>query len=1101
MPMAFLSSLSWIGYGCLLLMLLGMGTGCSPQAPADKVDPKIAEAWLATAELYLAQPNKVRAGDRRHQGDQGNQPPPKINFKDLLAALPPVEHWPEIELRLRQRMNTAATTKEQNQHGALLALFLVLKSHDPAVMQALQDLVKEVKVLAQQKSTESPDNSGRENSSDHLLISQWDTMGSQTIDRLKRLDPAKMFQAFETELESLESELVPKTASEEEAEIIKIMGGKEPYQQLQAFRADMIKYYKKVSDLNNQSGLARKKRAEMMEKISQEFQQRHAPFLEKYSHVFNNSMIMSFFRTDTSAPEKFYIQTLLVPDLVTIIGAEKAESYLRRALKTRSSLSIGRGEETMKLARKLALEMIEELCCAQWNLCQAVEARSLFEACLKKFPQTVIDSAEFRSLNDSRSYYAVALIIKGQSSQALAQIKLLRQNLGDTGKVSLPHNLGDSLRRAGYAEPLWKFLTELLQLYPEANVWSDYLEAAADAGKQKETLALAIQLAARPKLSPEARVAAERRLADAYLASDQLPAAFPLLSKISSDKSGTEKIRTERFETALLWGKVSYLSENAGQFEQANKAAHLQWSLLQSGAPHQVARDAKKFAAQLIAVNRPAEAEAVLRETLVKKVIKPEATAESNQRNKWQERYNKYQLAQTQSQLLEVLADVLVRQNKEAEVIKLLDESPLWGARDLAEVRVEDRLKDRIPPLGVSVAQALLKADRQPEALQVLKTTMIDSPGHDAAYALWIPLAGEEAGDFLNQLYAMDQYEERPLIWKAQWLYNQGKYEEAEKVTKAAIAVDPSDGEQGPDRRMQVYTLMGAIQGKLGRADQADFFGKVVQAIRLSERADAIYDAGMYLRAINLYQESLNFFRDAYCIQSRLALRLTKEGRFTEAEAHYQKAFELMPDSFGRVESHCFGCEGAFEGKQAQGIAERVFTQLIQTQATKPQVHYLMGYLREQQKRHAEALTFYQEAVRLDPEYLNAWKKILGLDDELELGGNQRDEINLKLISLDPRLKHTQASLEKALDIPRLWSALTAAQAKVKTLNRPTNLYALTRSAEIIDQQGVDSSGDSFDSYRMKAPEDLLLRVSAIQTIESILIRIDQDYNKSRSGT
>ena len=33
-----------------------------------------------------------------------------------------------------------------------------------------------------------------------------------------------------------------------------------------------------------------------------------------------------------------------------------------------------------------------------------------------------------------------------------------------------------------------------------------------------------------------------------------------------------------------------------------------------------------------------------------------------------------------------------------------------------------------------------------------------------------------------------------------------------------------------------------------------------------------------------------------------------------------------MPDSFGRVESHCFGCESVFQGADAQALAERVFT-------------------------------------------------------------------------------------------------------------------------------------------------------------------------------
>jgi hypothetical protein len=52
----------------------------------------------------------------------------------------------------------------------------------------------------------------------------------------------------------------------------------------------------------------------------------------------------------------------------------------------------------------------------------------------------------------------------------------------------------------------------------------------------------------------------------------------------------------------------------------------------------------------------------------------------------------------------------------------------------------------------------------------------------------------------------------------------------------------------------------------------------------------------------------------------------------------------MMPDSFGRVESHCFGCERAFDGERAQSIAERVFTGIAAKRPDNPQVHYLLGY-------------------------------------------------------------------------------------------------------------------------------------------------------------
>ena len=55
----------------------------------------------------------------------------------------------------------------------------------------------------------------------------------------------------------------------------------------------------------------------------------------------------------------------------------------------------------------------------------------------------------------------------------------------------------------------------------------------------------------------------------------------------------------------------------------------------------------------------------------------------------------------------------------------------------------------------------------------------------------------------------------------------------------------------------------------------------------------------------------------------------TSRGTVAEALEHYRRAYELMPSSFGRVESHCFGCESVFQSAEAQSIAEQVFTDII----------------------------------------------------------------------------------------------------------------------------------------------------------------------------
>ena len=219
-----------------------------------------------------------------------------------------------------------------------------------------------------------------------------------------------------------------------------------------------------------------------------------------------------------------------------------------------------------------------------------------------------------------------------------------------------------------------------------------------------------------------------------------------------------------------------------------------------------------------------------------------------------------------------------------------------------------------------------------------------------------------------------------------------------------------------------------------------------VTAIRHSEEADRFYAAGLLKRAVQMYEEALSHFTDAYCIQSRLALRMAELGDLASAEEHYRRAYELMPDSFGRVESHCFGCEGAFEGKKAQSIAEKVFSELAAKRPDKPQIHYLLGYLRKVEQRYAEALPEFRQAVQLDPEYLNAWEQLGALGEKIHLPAKERQAIQFTLLHLDPAGHHTTFQINDVIDFRQAWKALEEAQ-KVQP-KHPETLLPLSASAE-----------------------------------------------------
>jgi tetratricopeptide (TPR) repeat protein len=242
---------------------------------------------------------------------------------------------------------------------------------------------------------------------------------------------------------------------------------------------------------------------------------------------------------------------------------------------------------------------------------------------------------------------------------------------------------------------------------------------------------------------------------------------------------------------------------------------------------------------------------------------------------------------------------------------------------------------------------------------------------------------------------------------------------------------------------MRAYAVLAdVLEAKGAKAPAATFRG-AVRAIRISERTDELHELGLHERAFAGYRKALEQFADAYCIQSRLAIRLMEAGRREEAFEHYRRAYELMPASFGRVESHCFGCESAFQGAAQQTLAERVFNQLLAKQPNKPQIHYLLGYLNKERGRYGDALKRFGESVRLDPEYLNAWKHLHELGKSVYIEPKQSDRARLKL-----RQRHVRYDLDTVSDLAALWRAANA----VRQPRDTSPLYPLPKSAKAVEE-------------------------------------------------
>jgi tetratricopeptide (TPR) repeat protein len=422
--------------------------------------------------------------------------------------------------------------------------------------------------------------------------------------------------------------------------------------------------------------------------------------------------------------------------------------------------------------------------------------------------------------------------------------------------------------------------------------------------------------------------------------------------------------------------------------------------------------------------------------------------------------------------------DTLGRQGLHERVLEVAARPETFESKDLAHM-LNASGGTGWRPLALVIAEALHATGRSEEAAAIVEAYLVKNGGSDPAYGLYVKIKGEGATVFFDRLFAMDRYEERPLIWKAKLLLDAGNPGEAEKVVKRAIAIDPSDGEQPKGDRMRAYAVLREILLQKNDQKQAVFFEGVVAAIRRSEEADDLARAGLRTRAIEVYQEALRSFADAYCIQSRLARNLARQGRFAEAAEHYKRAFELMPDSFGRVESHCFGCEQAFDGETAQALAERVFLEIASRPGAKAQVYYLLGYLRAQQERWEEAAGYLTRAVSIDPDYLNAWKKLHAVLPRTTRPQAELDRTVLRLLVLDPAGRRTNVSVNNVRDLAGLWEAYAEASALVPTSS--SRLYPLGSIAS----KAVTQSG--FEARSPVSPREHLARHHIMQALRSAM--------------
>ncbi len=616
----------------------------------------------------------------------------------------------------------------------------------------------------------------------------------------------------------------------------------------------------------------------------------------------------------------------------------------------------------------------------------------------------------------------------------------------------------------------------MLDQFPQLSLWDYYICLAAQLNHQDEMFSLIQKHLEDKNLKDQNLFNLKLQLVKAYLAMDEIDKALSLIRELmdfkmdSANKQDQEEILNQKTDLSLRLLKIGHILNHPEWIKEGiNFAKKIFIQRHDFTHPYSTTNAVENFIEILLQLEKRTEAEAFL-------IGELETMLKSNQ-------YKETEKSRSIQTLLFLLMKTYTEAKQYEDVKILLDQISFWGARDLREL--EERYY-------FVVASSLFHLGNKEQAALLLKEYLYKNGGDDLAYELLIEIEGSDLIPWLDQQFNRDQYEERPLIWKAVLLKKEGELIEAQKTAEKAISIDPSDGEQPHGHRMLVYEALSQILSDQGKKQEADFYNNVMKAIRMAEEADDYIEAGLISRGIQRYQQSLEFFTDAYCIQSRLAIHLEEVGSLDLAEQHYRKAYELMPDSFGRVESHCFGCEGVFNSPQAKSVAEKIFDSLLTASPQKPQVHYLMGYLKEKHGQFKEAAQHYRKATEVDPDYLNAYSRLNDLSERIYLPASERDVLMLNLLRLDPMKKHVYFDLSQIKDLKGLWSVLSENQKLYPAIQKSLYPFKTSQIPQGQENDQMEFSvipadvSDEMDPARIMANNEIIQKIVALLEFSDI---------------
>ncbi|WP_269542247.1 tetratricopeptide repeat protein [Cerasicoccus fimbriatus] len=994
--------------------------------------------WLTLKERFLDQDQR----EAYHYESPANDTE-IIEMVDLLNAMPPAEQWDALIATYQQSLEEVDSKSVRDfENMLLLAMLQYMAAPDgsDAFITSLKASQKQWKELAK---------SAGEDQRQSYVYQNIDRQLRQLINRLEGTDSRG--SDIEEQIKRLEAQMA-RMQPVDETDLIAIAGSEENLATIrnlmlaqQAFQEQMMEKYEGVTEVT----------AEMRE----DYTAAQAAFLEEQKDAMElfktiqqkpgwPTLMTNLMQSESNPYRREQLPTLYFPqELVSSAGQERSAALIRQALKLPALIVIHSYDqrETQELAAEIALEMIDELAVAQWALVSSPEDMELFAQMQERFPapekpKEDHHDPQYNAYMNAKYIQALSLIKAGQALEATELLATVESDpnyyIDESKEFTTPEQ----------QQAAWQAFYGAISRNPDSPLWSDLFELSEVYEKEAEIYALVTSLIASQPVQVDQLDQAASSLAYHYSAQGDIESTLRIYretSEILQDSANKNLIYESASDTDSIARHALSLGIITDNQELTDLSIQIAANTLAIVRAQPIGEDdyfnfydlrSPLLQTYLELKNYTALEETALAEIDYLKQLSANATGED------------YQIEQRREAIQQALPDVmayyllaLYGQQRFGDMVDTLATSKDFNKPFLSDY-LNEQNKDDLP---AKVAYALHVAGQSETATALLEAQLLKRDDDDQLYEVLVEIQGVDAIPYLDYLSQINQFEERPLIWKGQALLDAGKLQQAEAVIKQAMTMDPSDGDQGKEDRMRVYAVMGAIREAQGNTEEAEFFDKVLRSIRISENADDYYYAGLRDEAIAMYEEALTYFVDAYCIQSRLAVKLMDAGQEEEAAKHYAKAFELMPDSFGRIESHCFGCEGAFRGETAQLIADRVFGDYIKRNPQDPQGYYLLAYLRMEQERYDEALDNLVIAVDLDPQYLNAWKKLISISRNVKLDQEQIDDIALNLLYLDPLGRNSHVNFSDFNNFRKLWPAMEQAAELRKNANQPREIYPL----------------------------------------------------------